>query len=179
VKTVSVKTVSGTVFRSPRVPQGVLQVKLRRRLGHPLLRAIRLAAFEGIADILNFFLALRLVGWGTGKAEKVSGTFFLRGRKGGKGVSTFLFGRRKRWAEKVSGTFFFGEKGKGVRYLFFHPDLGNPDDARLLRGFQFGENGENGVRYRFLARRSPRWYRSRFCNREPTLKPRSSLVQKT
>jgi hypothetical protein len=32
--------------------------------------------------------------------------------------------------------------GKGVRYLFFHPDLGNPDDARLLRGFQFGETGK-------------------------------------
>ena len=52
---------SGTVSRASGVRQGMLQVELRHRLGHPLLRALRLAPFEGLADILNFFLALRLV----------------------------------------------------------------------------------------------------------------------
>ena len=46
------ETVSGTVFRPPRISQGVLQVEFCHRLGHPFLRAVGLASFESIADIL-------------------------------------------------------------------------------------------------------------------------------
>ena len=52
---------SGTVSRAPWAAQGVFQAELRNRLRHPLLRTLRPASLDGIADILNFFPALRVV----------------------------------------------------------------------------------------------------------------------
>jgi hypothetical protein len=54
-------TVSGTLSRAPGVAQGVFQSELRNRLRHPWFRTIRPASLDGIADILNFFPALRVV----------------------------------------------------------------------------------------------------------------------
>src|SRR5271157_1662120 len=49
------------VSRAAWVAQGVFQSELRNRLRHPWLRTIRPASLDGVTDILNFFLALRVV----------------------------------------------------------------------------------------------------------------------
>ena len=53
--------VSGTLSGAPRVPDGGFQSELRHGLAHPLLRTIRPASFDRVADIFNFFLRLRVV----------------------------------------------------------------------------------------------------------------------
>ena len=53
--------VSGTISWAPAVAHGVFQSELRNGLPPPILRTIRSAFLYRVADILNFFLALRCV----------------------------------------------------------------------------------------------------------------------
>ena len=53
--------VSGPFLWPSAIPHGVFQAELRHRPGHPFLGAIRPASLQGLADLLDFLLALRLV----------------------------------------------------------------------------------------------------------------------